>query len=227
MSVRPLRRDLGDMGDDEPLLATLLDLEGTRSCAQPLCESKHGVVCEYRDRRNRPCATAWCPEHRILIDGQVLCRRHAGVVNALPAYASGDLPPPPDIDSRAASLAGWVARDIDAQVRVAIALRLGIHVSAVVSSAVALILVGAERSRAWERAWHARGAGGSPLRVAVVVEENSEGEVCLHVDGELCARLAPPWIGTRDVGPDDPRRHAFNAALIDALSARLQAPGAA
>jgi hypothetical protein len=213
----------GDGGADaRPLLATLLELEGTKGCAQQRCSSKHGIVCEFVDRRNRRCHTAWCPEHRLVIDGRVYCRRHAAVVNALPALASGDVPPPPDLDDRAPSLAGWVARDIDTGVRDVIASALAVDATTVQSLPVVLTLSGPERRRAWEHAWHGIGTHGHSLRVAVLVEEAGNGEVRLCVDGEDCVRLLPPWISQRGIGPDDARRHAFNAALIDALDAHLR-----
>ena len=214
--------DAGDTArDGMPVLTTLFEIAGTRRCSQAQCSSRHGVGCEYVDRRSRGCATAWCPEHRVVLDGSILCRRHAAVVGALPARASGKLPPPPDVDSRAPSLAGWVARALDTEVRAVIAAGLRIEPEEVRSAAVVLSLVGPDRRRAWERGWHAANAAGAELRVTVVVEEGADGEVAMCVDGVECARLRPPWIVSRDVGPTDPRRAEFNTALTQALQARL------
>lgn len=217
-----------DAGSTRPLLTALLELEGTHACAESGCPSRRGVRCEYADRRNRSCTSAWCTRHRLVVDGRVLCRRHAAVVNALPARATGSLPPLPDRDDRAPSLAGWMARELDAPVRELLAALLRVRPDEVSSSQVMLSLVGPQRRRAWERAWHARPDGGDAgIRVAIVAEESGDGEVALHVDGEECARMTPPWIGSRDVGAGDPRRAAFNAALLSALEARLRGGGTA
>jgi len=57
-------------------------------CTQGGCTSHEGAPCEYVDRRGRECRTAWCPEHRVTIEDHVYCRRHAGVVSALPSLDS-------------------------------------------------------------------------------------------------------------------------------------------
>jgi hypothetical protein len=224
MNHRTPARAVWDAGD-RPVLATLLDISGTRRCSERGCSRRVGVRCEYLDRRNRACDTAWCPEHRVVLEGRVFCRRHAATVNALPAAATGDLAPTPDVDSRAASLAAWVGRDLDGAVRAAIAARLQVSTDHIDAADVALAVVGTERRWAWERTWRGQ-AGDRVLRVGVVVEEQDEEVVAAHVNGEECVRLTPPWIGSRDIGPDHPRRRAFNTALIDAIDERLREDGA-
>jgi len=85
-------------------------------CTQGGCTSHEGAPCEYVDRRGRECRTAWCPEHRVTIEDRVYCRRHAGVVSALPSLDSSLSVSLPDLDNRAPSLVGWVSRQIDGDV---------------------------------------------------------------------------------------------------------------
>ncbi len=78
--------------------------------------ARRAPPCEYVDRRGRECRTAWCIEHRVTIEDRVYCRRHAGVVSALPSLDSSLAVSLPDLDNRAPSLVGWVSRQIDGDV---------------------------------------------------------------------------------------------------------------
>ena len=90
--------------------AVLADLAGDQRCTQPGCGRTTGLACEYVDRRGHDCRTSWCPDHRLVIDGRVYCRRHAGVVSALPVGYVGHTAPMPDLETRAPSLVRWVSR---------------------------------------------------------------------------------------------------------------------
>jgi len=52
----------------------------------------------------------------VTIEGRVYCRRHAGVVSALPSLDSSLAVSLPDLDNRAPSLVGWVSRQIDGDI---------------------------------------------------------------------------------------------------------------
>lgn len=56
-------------------------LEGTGVCSVAGCGRATGIACQYVDRRNRSCKSAWCPVHRIVVNGQILCRRRILVVD--------------------------------------------------------------------------------------------------------------------------------------------------
>ena len=84
-------------------------------CRADGCEICGGVRCNYVDRRSRPCPTSWCSSHWEIVFGRPYCRRHATVVRALDGFpAAGGWP---DLDNRAASLAGWMGRQLDPAVR--------------------------------------------------------------------------------------------------------------
>src|SRR5579884_2405970 len=90
----------------EELAAELQALPGTLPCSEDGCPEATGLPCVYIDRRLRRCHTAWCPEHRAIAALQVYCRRHAGVVDALPVHNPelGETMPFPDLENRAPSL---------------------------------------------------------------------------------------------------------------------------
>ena len=111
-------------------------------------------TCEYVDRRGRECRTAWCIEHRVTIEDRVYCRRHAGVVSALPSLDSSPTVSLPDLDNRAPSLVGWVSRQIDGDVWRLLLKELSAGSGGqLVADPVTLVFVGIGRQRAWERAW--------------------------------------------------------------------------
>src|SRR5438132_712259 len=90
-----------------------MDSQSAHPCTRMGCTNGDTVQCEYVDRRSRQCRTAWCPRHRVTVENRVYCRRHAGVVSSLPAADSSLTAPLPDLDNRAPSLAGWMARELD------------------------------------------------------------------------------------------------------------------
>lgn len=193
---------------------------GDRACTQPGCETATGLPCEYVDRRDRACNTAWCPNHRLVIEGRVYCRRHAGVVSALPAGYAGSAAPMPDLENRAPSLVSWVAREVDADLR-----QLLLSAAApgdgaqLVTDPVYPVFMGSDRRRAWERAWKLVESTGQSLRVSLLVEECADAEVAIRVNSTILGRLTPPWIVQRLHGAQPPpevdgqRRKDFNRRL--------------
>lgn len=171
---------------------------GDLACTQPGCGAATGLPCDYVDRRGRACGTAWCPDHRLVIDARVYCRRHAGVVSALPVGLASSWVPMPDLENRAPSLVSWVAREVDADVRDLLLGEAGLGDGAqIVTDPVYLVFVGCDRRRAWERAWKVVDRTGWSLRVALVVEECADAEVAVRVSSRIVERLTPPWIVQR------------------------------
>src|ERR1700737_560392 len=84
-------------------------------CAHPGCTNRGAVHCSYIDRRERPCGYAWCPDHRIVFEGQRYCRRHGGVMEAI-ASNTVERIHPPDLDNRALSLCEWVSNALNVEV---------------------------------------------------------------------------------------------------------------
>jgi hypothetical protein len=200
----------------------------THPCTQGGCTSADGVPCAYVDRRGRECRTAWCGEHRVTIEGRVYCRRHAGVVSALPSLDSSVAISLPDLDNRAPSLVGWVSRQIDGDVWRLLLKELASGAGAqLVADPVTLIFVGIGRQRAWERAWRLDSHVGIALRVSIVVEENDDTMVTVKVGANTVEQLVPPWIQHRvrgeAVAPDEDRkeREEFYQRVLDSIERGL------
>ena len=197
-------------------------------CTQGGCTSTEGAPCEYVDRRGRECRTAWCPEHRVTIEDRVYCRRHAGVVSALPSLDSSLAVSLPDLDNRAPSLVGWVSRQIDGDVWRLLLKELSSGSGGqLVADPVTLIFVGIGRQRAWERAWRLDSHVGIAHRVSIVVEEADDTMVTVKVGGNAVEQVVPPWIQHRvrgeTVAPDEDRkeREEFYQRVLDSIERGL------
>ena len=197
---------------------------GDRPCTERGCALTTGLSCAYVDRRGRRCPTSWCPEHRLVMDGKVYCRRHAGIVSALPGGSTSSSAPLPDLENRAPSLVSWVAREVDADIRRLLLAELDDAGGAqLITDPVYLIFVGPERRRAWERAWKLVTHTGTALRVALMVEEEVDSELAVKIGANVLERMVPPWIARRhearrpDAEGDAQRRREFNERLIEVI----------
>jgi hypothetical protein len=155
----------------------------------------------------------------------VYCRRHAGVVRALPEPGSSTPAPLPDLDNRAPSLVGWVARELDASVKSL--MQPDVDAAAgdqIIADPVTLVFFGVDRSRAWEQAWKLATHEGTRFRLSVLVEEADDVHLVVKVGANVAERLVPPWIQHRidgvtvSVEDDRAERAAFNQRLLDAMS---------
>ena len=198
--------------DPHQLGASLRLLPGASACSASGCRRHTGLRCDYVDRRGRRCQTAWCPAHRAVVDGEVLCRRHAGVRGALAARITGDAPPDPDLEVRSPSLVRWVSDGVESAVRTL----LGAPGVAVASSPVVLVMGVRGGLRAWERSWS---SGEHVVRIRV--EDDAPDELVVVVDGAETARLAPPWIVDRRGGGDEVARRRFSDSVLGAVRAGL------
>jgi hypothetical protein len=194
-------------------------------CAATGCTAPTAEPCAYVDRRDRACATLWCPAHADVVGGRLLCRRHAGVVRALAEGPAGA--PLPDLEARAPSLIEWVARDLDEGVRT---LLLATGAGDTVTSEPARLMHAARRrERVWERSWRLCRHTGFVHRVALEVGEGNDTEVVVRVASREVARTTPPWIAARlrgevlDPAEDEARRVAFRDALLGAVGDALAA----
>ncbi|HEY6377909.1 MAG TPA: hypothetical protein VI316_01890 [Candidatus Dormibacteraeota bacterium] len=198
---------------------------GHLPCTQPGCLNDEGLECVYVDRRGRHCDTAWCRDHVVGVDGRPYCRRHAGVVRALPDVEPGSLP---DLDNRAPSLLDWVTQRVDADITDAVA-ALAIDPQKVQTDTAHLVLItqNAERIRAWERTWKLYDHTGIHLWVALDVEEDNDLELVIRVNATTIERLVPPWITARRRGlrlsdeADAQQRAAFYALVIAVVKQNL------
>jgi hypothetical protein len=205
-----------------------MDTQNLYPCTREGCTAVDGVACEYVDRRGRACRTAWCPLHRVTVEGHVYCRRHAGVMSSLPTADASLVAPLPDLDNRAPSLVGWVARQLDPDVWKLMLHELDAEAGAqLLADPVALVFVGITRQRAWERAWKLDGYTGITRRVSIMVAEDDDTEVMVKVGANIVDRLVPPWIEHRARGEtpeadeDHREREAFNQRVLDAIERGL------
>lgn len=195
---------------------------GSLPCSEPACSSQTAVQCQYVDRRQRECTSAWCREHQTLAHGGIYCRRHAGIINALgPNHANMTLP---DIDNRAPSLANWVSRDLDTPIRDLLEQEFPGHdmtVTTVVSG-------GSPRERTWGRSWKLISWNGVDFSINVHVPEADDCLVRVIYDGRLIAELTPPWIEARrhgvtpDPQTDAEARRRFYALIVDDLTREIE-----
>src|ERR1700693_777373 len=206
----------------------LMSTESKHPCTQGGCTSQDGAPCEYVDRRGRECRTAWCIEHRVTIEAGVYCRRHAGVVSALPSLDSSLAVSLPDLDNRAPSLVGWVSRQIDGDVWRLLLKELSSGSGGqLIADPVTLIFVGIGRQRAWERSWRLDSHVGIAHRVSILVEEIDGNMISVQVGGNSVEQVVPPWIQHRVRGetaaPDDARkeREDFYQRVLDAIERGL------
>ena len=190
-----------------------------RPCSHRGCSVATGMPCTYTDRAGQGCATAWCPDHRLTIEGRVFCRRHGGTMSALPVGAARGAPLP-SVDTRAPSLVSWVAREIDDDVRQLLLAASGGADGARLVVDPVFLSSSAIGSRGWERSWRLIAGDGSVVRVAIAVHESADDEVVVSVGGAVVGRFVPPWIADRHPGDvaggaaDADSRERFNGRLI-------------
>jgi hypothetical protein len=162
------------------------------------------------------------------IEDHVYCRRHAGVVSALPSLDNSLAVSLPDLDNRAPSLVGWVSRQIDADVWRLLLKELSSGSGAqLIADPVTLIFVGIGRQRAWERSWRLDSHVGIAHRVSIVVQEADDTMVTVKVGGNPVEQVVPPWIQHRirgeTVAPEDDRREReeFYQRVLDSIERGL------
>jgi hypothetical protein len=166
-------------------------------CLAPGCQAT-GVRCDYVDRHQRRCRTAWCARHWIAFSGEVFCRRHASVVAATHrGAAAGGLP---EVDNRAASLVGWVAGQIDERVRTVLRHAAPEGGAVLVADPVGPLAAHGREHRRWQRAWKLVDHTGVLCRVAIEVDEGNDTDVIAKVDAEIVGHGVPPWIEVRAQG---------------------------
>jgi hypothetical protein len=182
-------------------------------CLADGCGAPGGLRCDYVDRRSRACLTTWCAAHWRIAHGKPYCRRHASLVTTL-----GGRPPAggwPDLDNHAASLTGWMGRELDPLVTDVLTRVAPEGGAWMVNDPVHLVLAPGGAVRRWQRAWKLVDQGDVLNRVAIEVDERDDTDVLARVDTELVGHGTPPWIEARvcgwDVTPeeDEARRRRY------------------
>lgn len=195
--------------------------EGVQPCAMAGCDRHDGTKCGYVDKRARSCPTGWCPEHAVTVGGLAFCRRHASTLTAL----DGGEPVAglPDLENRAPSLVGWMARELDGPVRELLTSVTPGERAGVVTEPVRLVLSPVDRARRWTKVWRTLDDTSVLTRVSVEVDEDDDCQVGARVDTELIGRGVPPWIEHRrrgevvDAATDQAERREFLAAMTRSI----------
>jgi hypothetical protein len=176
------------------------------------CAEESGIRCNYVDWRGKPCRTSWCFAHWKLVRGKPYCRRHATVIEALDGESAvGGLP---DLATRAASLAGWMGRELEAPVRGVLQSVAAGEGARVISEPLRPALTPGA-GRRWQRAWTLADDSGVLNRVSVEVEEHDDSEVIVRVDGKVIGQGIPPWI--QSGGASEPERREFRNAIARSI----------
>jgi hypothetical protein len=194
---------------------------GHERCAADGCRRMDGVRCSYVDKRSRHCPTAWCPNHVTALAMTPYCRRHASTMLAI---EGGEVVAGlPDLDNRAPSLVGWVARDLDAPVRELLTRVAATAGASLVTDPVRLVITPGGSTRRWAKTWKVLDNKSVLNRVSIEVDEVDDCHVSARVDTELIGRGLPPWISNRQAGrqldaaADASERAEFAAAMARSI----------
>jgi hypothetical protein len=171
----------------------------SQPCSESGCLGSERVVCDYQDRRGRPCPTAWCPQHIVLVGEWHLCRRHARLVRALAPAEFRDGVPPPDLTNRSPSLAAYLAEAFDAHIRRILG-ELVRDEGERVDADPLIVTLGRGGTRRWTQAWKLYDGTGPLLRISVEVDETRDPEAAIRINGRMILRWIPPWIAARQAG---------------------------
>jgi hypothetical protein len=196
--------------EPSPILTLAWDL-GDQYCSARGCTQKTGLACSYIDRRERPCPTGWCPEHRYITHGAVFCPTHGRLLDGTADEFRECVRV--DLGNVVPVVLAWVVQEIDAEVS-ATMLEVAMEWrQALVLDPVHFALVGPQRARTWERAWKICESLGPTLRVAAVIEESEPGVVEARINARPVIRLVVPWH----------ENHGFGARPESAAAARSAA----
>jgi hypothetical protein len=203
---------------------------GALACSERGCPRHDAVVCSYIDRRRRPCPTAWCTDHRLLLAGRPLCRRHHRILAAAAPDEFQTLVALPDLDNRSPSLADYVGDALQPRVLELLnALRRPGTEDQVAGEPVHVIHAGGG-ARRWDRTWKLFDHTGVHAKISVEVDEGHDPEVWVRVGHQVVAQATPPWIERRRQGlpalgdqEDAEGRARFYDALWEPVPARVMA----
>lgn len=164
---------------------------GDQYCSARGCSQKTGLACSYVDRKERPCPTAWCPQHRHVTHGGVFCPTHGDFLDGT-AYEFRETVRV-DLGNAVPTVLAWVVQEIDAEISTAMLYVAMEWHQALVLDPVHFALAGVHRTRTWERAWKVCDTVGPTLRVSVVIEEGRPNVAEARMNGQTLISLIVPW----------------------------------
>ena len=210
----------------KPAVADFAQPVGTLPCMEAGCVNQTALTCAYRDRRNRECTGAFCPEHWATVGGVIYCRRHAGTVTALGAETdAGALP---DLDNRGPSLVNWLANELSDRIAQTLTAAATVAEKVFVEPSVTVVY-DQNRRRRWERSWKLIEPTGVTLKVSMQVSEEDDDDamVDVRVGSNVIARGVPPWVARRRAGQvvdaetDAEQRELFRRFFLDHIAAEV------
>ncbi len=177
---------------------------GDLYCSARGCSQQTGLACSFVDRRQHPCPTAWCPQHRHVTRGAVFCPNHGRLLDG----SAGEFLEAPrvDLDNASPLILAWVAQEVDGEVSTAMLVVAMEWHQALILDPVHFALIGPHRIRTWERGWKVCDNAGPTLRTSVVVEEANPGVVEARINARPVISLPVPWHASHGFGqrPQDP-----------------------
>lgn len=190
-----------------------------RACSERGCKGENVVACSYVDAQGAQCGTWWCPAHIVVFFERSVCTRHASALAAV-----GENPQTlPAVGDRAASLAHWIASDLDEVIRGILDRARDQYEESMLTAPVTAAATKGGRTT-WERSWWLQGEHGLSIRVTIAADTQGDPEVVALIDDEVVDRSVPPWIAHRlhgeEVSPteDLEERRAFERRLADAIA---------
>lgn len=164
------------------------DASGRRAvmCTARGCPALVATWCSEQDRYGRSCPTAWCEDHRYVIEGRVVCREHSGL-------------PPEDgvrvLYPSVAQAVAWVARELNEDV--CDLLTPAAEGRPIIGDPVRFAHFGLDRSRLWERTWKVQTPEGTALRVSLAVDESAATILTARVNTRAVVQDIMPHAGMR------------------------------
>ncbi len=196
-----------------PLTSSLVGDLGDQYCSARGCAQKTGLACSYIDRKERPCPTGWCPEHRYVTQGAVFCPSHGRLLDGTADEFRESVRV--DLGNVVPVVLAWIAQEVDGEISAAmLQLALEWH-QALVLDPVHFGLVGVHRVRTWERAWKICENLGPTLRLAVVIEEAEPGIVEARINARPVLRMLVPWHESHGFGDRPVTAAAASAAALN------------
>lgn len=174
-----------ELGGREPAMTR----RGTLWCDAVGCPSNEGIACAHVDRRSRPCPTAWCPTHRLVVDDVVYCGLHGATMGGIRADF-GDTHPQKDNPLPAAVTAA--SRIIEDDVVAALQAICDTRNEMLISDPVRRVFVGIHRERTWESSWKVCSSTGISVKVSAAIFDSRPDELVIRVNTTVVALLAVP-----------------------------------
>lgn len=203
---------------------------GTEKCRVSSCDSTMTWECTYTDAAGNVCATHWCPDHLLVVDGAPFCRRHAGVATLLLTRVGTLLEMPvPRVDDRALPLLLRIAAQLDERiVQLLHHLYRGRYDVEISAHPAIREQRDQGRSAGWQATWTVTSQTGHLTTIALRASATEPPVVAITRDGRNVREGVPEWVLRRDDdrwnGPPDTE---FVDGLFSALVAGFQASGSA